>query len=410
MEALQRSAAAAADSPLVERDSPLTETDPPLAGVRREPPLAEVRAFLARAKPSCTLYVYPHSEHVSQIYAGFYALRESGSVALRQAFDPAELRRRLAGTAIDCRSFDDSLHGLLVGIDGAGLVFFDVRDGGGYRREILDEVAIYAKRSFHRAVPGPNARRAVPLGVNYPVYLDRATALELVKALRQLDKSKRAVRRFCYSLARLVPSLGRALDLPIVGSLAAPLDRPVPARAIFLARTWDPGEVPGLRRRDVEGLNDTRAECIRLLRKRFGERFFGGLARSAHALARYPDCVVDARTSTRRRDYLARLRDYSICVATTGLSDSIGWKFAEYLAFGKAIVCEPMKFELPGPIAAGRTFLEFTTPEGCAARVGELLEDGEARERMMADNAAYFAEFGAPDAVVARALHAALKP
>src|SRR4051812_6802370 len=50
MEALQRAAAAA------------------------DAPLSEVKAFLAGAKPSCTLYVYPHSEHVSQIYAGFYAL------------------------------------------------------------------------------------------------------------------------------------------------------------------------------------------------------------------------------------------------------------------------------------------------------------------------------------------------
>ncbi len=401
MEALQRSAAAA--------DLPLTETDAPLAEVKADPPLAEVEAFLARAKPSCTLYVYPHSEHVSQIYAGFYALRESGSLTVRQAFDPAELRRRLAGTAIDCKSFDDSLHGLLVGIDGAGLVFFDVRDGGSYRREILDEVAVYAKRSFHRGAPGPNASRAVPLGVNYPVYLDRATGLELVKALRQLDNSKRSVKRFCYSLARLVPSLGRALDLPIVGSLAAPPDRPAPPRAVFLARTWDPAELPGMPRPDIDELNDMRAACIRLLRKRFGERFFGGLARSAHALANHPDCVVDADTSTRRRDYLQRLRGYSICVATTGLSDSTGWKFAEYLAFGKAIVCEPMKFELPGPIAAGRNFLEFTTPEACAARVGELFEGDAARERMMADNAAYFAEFGAPGAVVARTLYAALK-
>lgn len=381
----------------------------PPAEINADPPLAEVEAFLARKKPSCTLYVYPHSEHVSQIYAGFYALRESGGVTVRQAYDPAELRRRLAGTAIDCRSFDESLHGLLVGIDGAGLAFFDVRDAGAYRREILDEVAVYAKRSFHRGAPGPNAHRAIPLGVNYPVYLDRATALELVKSLRQLDRSKCAVRRFCYSLARLVPSLGRALDLPIVGSLAPPLDRAVPARAIFLARTWNPVELPGLSPPEVEALNDTRAACIRLLRKRFGERFFGGLARSAYTLARYPDCVVDADVSTRRRDYLARLRGYSVCVATTGLWDSIGWKFAEYLAFGKAIVCEPMKYELPGPIAAGRNFLEFTTPEGCAARVGELLEDAVARERMMAENVAYFAEFGAPDAVVARALYATLK-
>jgi hypothetical protein len=405
MEALQRSAAPSAPGRPARNPAPVI-----LAPVARtEPPLSEVEAFLSRAKPRCVVHVLPHSEHVTQIYAGLYALHASGRAVVRQSFDPAALRRRLAGTGVDCRIFDENLHGLLVEVEGTRLVFFDVRDGGGFREDILDAVALYAKRSFHRGVRGPSARKTVPLGVNYPVYHDRSTALELAKALRQLDRSRCAVKRVAYALARTVPALGRKLDLPTAGSLAARRERTEPPRAIFLARTWAAEELPGLSPEIIEGLNDTRAGCIRLLRKRFGERFLGGLARSANALKRYPDCVVDEGISTRRRDYLARLRDYSICIATTGLFDSTGWKFAEYLAFGKAIVCEPMKFELPGPIAAGRNFLEFTTPEGCAARVGELLENRDARARMMADNAAYFAEFGAPGAVVARVLHAALK-
>jgi hypothetical protein len=166
--------------------------------------------------------------------------------------------------------------------------------------------------------------------------------------------------------------------------------------------------VPPLPEPAVRAMNDLRADCIRLLRERIGERFLGGFERSAYALAHYPDCVVAESMSTRKRDYLRRLRDYSVCVATNGLWDSIGWKFAEYLALGKAIVCEPLKFEVPGGLAAGRNFMEFTTPEDCAARVAGLLEGQEARRRMMAANAAYFREFASPQAVVGRVLYAAL--
>jgi hypothetical protein len=211
------------------------------------------------------------------------------------------------------------------------------------------------------------------------------------------------------ALARLVPGIARALSLPTTGTLSGDPVHEATPQAIFLARTWDPKEVSAMPLEAVKQMNEIRAGCIRLLRERFGERFFGGFDRSAHALEHYPDCVVDAGVSTRRRHYLRRLRDYSVCVATNGLWDSIGWKFGEYVALGKAIVCEPMKFDLPGPMAAGRNFLEFDTPEACAERVAGLLEGREARERMMANNARYFAEYGAPDAVVARVLYTALQ-
>jgi hypothetical protein len=95
-------------------------------------------------------------------------------------------------------------------------------------------------------------------------------------------------------------------------------------------------------------MNDLRAGCIRALRRRFGRQFLGGFQRSDYACKHYPDCVVDASVSTLRRDYLKCLKSYCIGIATTGLYDSIGWKFAEYAALSKAIVSEPLRFELPG--------------------------------------------------------------
>src|SRR5215208_3346516 len=90
--------------------------------VPKDPPLSEIEAALARARPVCTVYAPIHSEHVLQIYAGLYALHESGRIRVRQRFAAADLQQRLAGTGIDYTNFGESLHGLLVDVEGAGLV------------------------------------------------------------------------------------------------------------------------------------------------------------------------------------------------------------------------------------------------------------------------------------------------
>lgn len=354
-----------------------------------------MKAALGRARPVCTLYALSRSEHLQQIYAGFYGLHEAGLIRLEQRF---ELPSGIATSFGAAR-----LHGLFVRVENAGLVFLDVRDGPRYFAELLPQLALYAKRSFCRARHATANGKIVPLGLNYSVSLDRMTMPELTKALRQAELSRAGLQRLAFALARLFPFF--AGETPTVSTISAPPDPSAPPRVVFLARTY-PAELV-IDDAEVEHghLNELRAECIRALRARFGDAFCGGFARTPFAVARYPDCVVDAGFSTHRLDYLKRLRAYPVCVATTGLAESIGWKFAEYVALSKAIVCEPLHFEVPGPMEAGANYLEFGTPAECASRVAELFEDSDLRGRMMARNADYYAEYGTPDAVVARVLH-----
>src|SRR3954465_2332537 len=128
MEAPQRSAAPFAPGRFARDPAPVARAPARVLGARGErppPPLSGVEAFLSRAKPRCVVHVFPHSEHVTQIYAGLYALHASGRAVGRQSFDPAALRRRLAGSGVDGRLFNEKLHGLLVEVDGTRLVFFD---------------------------------------------------------------------------------------------------------------------------------------------------------------------------------------------------------------------------------------------------------------------------------------------
>jgi len=369
--------------------------------------LAEVMAALGRARPLCRIYARSCSHHVSQIYAGFDALCQAGQIRVTQHFGREALRRRLGAGPVDEGALSTATNGVLVDVDGAGLVFFDVRDGANFYSDIAERVLIYAKRSFRRSAYAARPERFVPLGLNYSVCLERTTLHELRRVFAQLDGSRRAAIQLAFALARTLPGLGPAAGAPTLGAFGQGMDPGAPPRAIFLARAWAPGETSEPPER-LEHLNDLRANCVRVLRKRFGRHFLGGLSPSPYARERYPDCIVDPRTSTRRRDYLECLRSYSICVATTGLHESIGWKFGEYVALSKAIVSEPLRFELPGAIAAGENYLEFETAEACAERVGELFDDHGRRRAMMERNARYHLEYGTPQAMVGRVLHAAL--
>lgn len=96
-------------------------------------------------------------------------------------------------------------------------------------------------------------------------------------------------------------------------------------------------------------------------------------------------------------------------MATTGLHGSIGWKLAEYVAFSKAIVSEQLIYDVPGPFAAGRNYIEFTSPEECLNGALRLIEDMALRKQVMQSNADYYRDYLRPDALVRNALKTALE-
>ena len=57
------------------------------------------------------------------------------------------------------------------------------------------------------------------------------------------------------------------------------------------------------------------------------------------------------------------VKESDICITTTGLHRSIGWKFAEYIAASKAIVTEKLNYSPGTELKANTNFLEFDTSE-----------------------------------------------
>jgi ribosomal protein S18 acetylase RimI-like enzyme len=131
-----------------------------------------------------------------------------------------------------------------------------------------------------------------------------------------------------------------------------------PPKVLLLTRVWDHRKMSGAKAEQWERLNGLRAACIRALSVEFGPQFVGGLAPTPSALRDFPDLVVDAST-TRRSAYLGTMKSSRVCVATAGLRDSNGFRLAEYTAASRAIVSEPLSFEVPGPFGAGTHYLPF---------------------------------------------------
>jgi len=327
-------------------------------------------------------------------------LAKSGAIRLSQ-----QRRRTKSAYPSGAQHLLDASHAHLDAIiDGKIRIHFDTHDAPEIATGELAECDLYFKRSYLPSLiatlPPEQRNRMEPLGLNYRVL---PNTIDWLAASRGLVLRDRPIRR----------ALSEAFDArngfgfkPRLRQMESPPERNAAPRVLFLAAAYDPYDDPDRTPDKIEDritINETRARCIRVLKRALGERFTGGFAESAFARKRYPDLIVPDRLTT-QASYLAKMRMHPICVATTGLHGSIGWKLAEYVAFSKAIITEKLLYSVPGDFGPNRNYLEFTAPEDCAAAAMRLLEDKELRERLMLNNAAYYRAFLRPDVLVANAL------
>lgn len=69
-------------------------------------------------------------------------------------------------------------------------------------------------------------------------------------------------------------------------------------------------------------------------------------------------------------------------------------------AFSKAIVTEPLHFQITGDFKNESNYLEFTNSEEAVNSVARLFEDKKMRSEMFVDNFKYYQTYVRPDALV----------
>lgn len=343
----------------------------------------------------CLLLCSSSAEQLYQIYAGFAELACRGLIDLK-----AERLSNYTG-----HTYTRPVLRALV--NQHYQIVYDMMDTFRVAKDIdLDSVDFYFKRSYQ-----PDYVRSLdlehkifPLGLAYPVFSKhdflirrafwsrspRDFAMQFVKASVLLSK-----------LLNVQTSMYTS-EIGCYEALPAPAKNP---RVIFMTQAWPfsnmaPAEIAA----DRHAINTTRANCIRLLRKEFGDKFIGGFKPTAYAREHFGDCLFPDERAMEKRNYLQLMKGAQIGVATMGLEGSIGFKVAEYVAASKAIVTERITQIVPGHFAAGKNYLEFSTPEECVERVTQVSEDQDFLQAMMRENFSYYHHYLRPDTMVLNTL------
>jgi hypothetical protein len=332
----------------------------------------------------CQLNCDSNTMPYEHIYAGFVRLHRQGAIKLIQSIckpDPTKV----------------GWTGLRVSVNGTTKVYYDTFDGPDLNTQALEDVDFYFKRSLD---DGANTTAKVfPLGVIYPV---SSSAFDMFKMRRDLNFGTMRAR-----VRTTVKSL-ITRNQPTVHDLESLPHFRLAPRVLFMTKVYDPRASLRLSRDTLEPLNSMRANCVRSLRRELGNSFFGGIAPDDFALEYCPDAVIQDSRAFTRRHYLSMLRRFPICVATKGLWNSIGFKFAEYIAHSKAIVSEPLDYRVPGNLGRNSNYLEFTTPDECVESAQRLMDDARLRQSLMLNNYRYYQLYVKPETLVLNTLAIAI--
>ena len=290
--------------------------------------------------------------HISGILAGFTLLAKRGELTLR-VLDARQgspiAREALLETEIDGRT-----------------VVFDLMDGYFYNdpaavQALFSRADVVFKRSFsaekNRQFPGDISAKLRPLGLNYYVTCP-GSPLDAERSAKSRLKQW-ALSTRCYP-QDFEARLTRVRKKP---------------RILFLTRLWDPEEPAVQQYPDLQAewrqVNADRIELLHRLQSAFPAQFTGGVSDNTCARRQCPELIVPDRL-TGKRAYLHRMQHTEICVASTGLHGSTGWKLAEYVAAGRAIVTEPLRYTLPGGFEEGKNYKTYTSPAECEAQLRQL--------------------------------------
>lgn len=347
------------------------------------------------------------SEHLQQLYTGLWMLHQAGVIELTQRTRKENVRYAAGGAHLK-----DAGHAHMdVEINNELRLHFDTHDSMEIARGELESCDIYLKRSYLPAyvdqLPATQARKVLPLGLNYRVLPNTIDLLALRRSV--------LVRG---SFRRRASVIGQAVDIydlfgfrPRLRQMESVPELKATPRVLFLVAAYDPFDDPERAPDKVEEriqMNETRAQCIRLLRKEFGELFFGGFVDNHLVRKHYGDLAIP-HDATSQKNYVAAVKAHAICIASTGLHGSIGWKLAEYVALSKAIISERLIYQVPGNFQGGQNYLEFTSPESCVEAAIQLMQNANLRSELMLNNAVYYHAHLRPDALMLYALLSAMK-
>ena len=340
--------------------------------------------------------VYNKSRHLQQLYAGLVRLRSLGIVEL--LVDKQSPDNRLSHLPILYVTVNDKFKVIYDALDGFNWIPGTIEENLSFFQTTF-KADYYFKRSFNQRLEdmAPEGCKALSLGLNYHIRPEHSLARASIK-----DNLQAMVRRNDFA-SRILRLKNDEMALPSEDYEYYPLPSK-DTKILCLTRIWNPDDFPSDRAKaEIEILNKSRISAITTCQKEFGEIFYGGLSDDGFARSHAKSLVAPVAATNKKR-YLELVKSHAICIATTGLHGSIGWKFSEYVAASRAILSEPLQYEAPGGFKKEQNYLEFANTDELIAGINALRRDRAALLRMMRENYHYYNNHLRPENLVLNTL------
>ncbi len=269
----------------------------------------------------CHLIIRSLSIHLQQILSGIEMLRRQGLVTVSYEKHPD------FGPKYKARPV---LWAIVNGVK----VVYEMFDGKGLSEDIdLDDIDFYFKRSFDHATlqSHPHHTKFLPYGLNYAAFEPGSLNEKVSLAPDKRSKLYAFLQR--YRLFAHLMNIQHSRHVSSPHHLAFPPAVKDDPKVLFSVRLWDPSnQTSEAVIESYHAINQTRIECVKQLMRELGSQFVGGIIPNPYATQMGLDGLYARDLSTIRRKYIQQVKQSDVCIATTGLHGSIGWKLAEYVA------------------------------------------------------------------------------
>ncbi|MBR9846118.1 MAG: hypothetical protein GYB35_08430 [Algicola sp.] len=307
------------------------------------------------------------SPHLSQIYDGFWKLKAKGLITLKTKRVTLEHSKPIIKVIVN------NTHTLIYDtLDGFNWIDGSLDENMEYVRSHID-CDFYFKRSFKPELKDYlNKGKLYPLGLNYPFDHDGNYPFTISERLKSFLKQN--IKKDVFKL--------NTYEYPPV--------RHPNNKILFLCGLWNPDQVDSIELKEHRNqINNDRMTFVRACKAEFGDQFTGGIQIDDYSKRIAKDILVPFKI-TKKQNFLNAIKDHNICIATTGLHNSTGWKFAEYTAASRAIISEPLHYELPGGFKKDTNYLSFTNTTELISNIQSLLSDTNKMQDMMVENYRYY--------------------
>jgi hypothetical protein len=286
-------------------------------------------------------------------------------------------------------------------------VIIDPYDGAvitNYNRRGLEWCDVYAKVNLASTlVPEDQRHKCLPIGPSFPVRLwgpmrsawmaarTYRTSVDYAPRLQGINNSREHFANYSrqYRYALPLQSFVRT--------------RTRDGYIYFLSSLWREEEAPGT--------NEYRARFIECCKANPAVVFEGGLVSSEPETSppsdRFAGCMASGRVPL--QEWLHKTQLSSIVFNTPAVWSCHGFKLAEFLALGKAIISTPLARELPAPLVHGQHIHYVDgSADAIRAAVDLLLSNREYRHHLEQNAQEYYERVLRPTRPISRLLDLAV--